>query len=280
MQARKPYPCSLSNRQWQIIKDWIPEAKKGGRPRTTDMRQVVDACFYLIRSGCAWRYLPGDFPPWQTVYDYFSAWMRLGIWVKIHSLLRVLARAQAGKKPLPRLGIVDSQSVRAHHGEERARDGFKKVTGRKRSVLVDSLGLFLEIFIHKGNDQDFRGLMALLHRLPADLSPEIILADKAYRFPTLREEAESRNIKLEVVGDDPSGSNLKPQRWIVERSFAWLNHYRRLSRDYERKCHTSRSVLFISQIQLLLGRIAPKTLFSFLLSKHPHRAKFASNEYC
>jgi putative transposase len=149
---------------------------------------------------------------------------------------------------------------------------YKKVTGRKRSILVDALGFLICCFVHKGNDQDFRGLMALLHRLPAKSNESLqkILGDQAYRFSTLKEEAASRGIEVETLDVKKLGTNLKPKRWIVERTIAWFNHFRRLSRDYEKNCASSEAILFISQTQILLRRYAHGSYrFFLILSKHP-----------
>lgn len=275
--ARKPYASDLSDQQWNLIKLWVPEARAGGRPRSTNVREVINAIFYVCRAGCAWRYLPGGFPPWQTVYDYYSKWMKSGFWNKLQQIIYSLVRHKEGRTPRPSLAIVDSQSVRSTHGEERARDCFKKVIGRKRSVLVDSLGFMISVFVHKGNDQDFRGLMALFHRLPKEISNSLtkILADGAYRFSTLKEEANSRGIDLEVLNSRKLETNLGKQRWKVERSISWFNHYRRLSKDYERTCQSSEAMIYICQIQLLLRRYIRHILFRHLPSEKLCTKKFA-----
>ena len=121
-QVRQEYPSDLTDRQWELIKKLIPTARSGGRPRTTDIREVINATFYVIRAGCAWRSLPNDFPPWSTVYDYFSRWKRAGVWKRIHDLIVAVVRMKAGRKPFPRTLIIDSQSIRAHYGENRGFD--------------------------------------------------------------------------------------------------------------------------------------------------------------
>lgn len=274
------FPSDLTHEQWKLIEQLLPRSRPGGRPRTTNLRRVVNAIFYLNRTGCQWRYLPTEFPPWQTVYDYFSKWLKRGLWHDIQLILSAYVRHKEGRTQLPSLAIVDSQSVRAHFGEARAKDYFKKVTGRKRSILVDSLGFLICCFVHKANDQDFRGLMTLLHRLPPAHAKSLqkILGDQAYRFATLKEEAGSHGIEIETLDRKKLGTNMKPKRWIVERSIAWFNHYRRLSRDYEKSCAQSEAMIFISQIQLLLRRAfyfwfsqlsaPPETLF-----RHPPAAR-------
>lgn len=250
------FPSDLTHEQWKFIEALLPKARDGGRPRTTNLRAVVNAVLFLNRTGCQWRYLPKQFPPWQTVYDYYSKWIKSGVWFDIYFALYFRTRLKENRSIFPTLAVVDSQSVRAHFGEARAKDCYKKVIGRKRSILVDSLGLLLCVCVHKANDQDFAGMMKLFEKLPEPFnrSLERILADKGYRFSTLREEALSRGIELETIDRKIHGTNLKPKRWIVERTFAWFNHYRRLSRDFEKSCGSSETMLFVSQIQLLLRR--------------------------
>ena len=259
------FPSDLTHGQWKLIEPLLPKARTGGRPRSTNLRAVINAVFYVNRTGCQWRYLPRHFPPWQTVYDYYSKWLKNGVWLHIYFVLYFKVRIKEGRSAFPSLAIVDSQSARAHFGESRARDHFKKVIGRKRSILVDTLGFLLCCFVHKANDQDFKGLMTLLHRLPTPISNGLqkIIGDQAYRFTTLKEEAQTRGIVLETIDRKKLGTNMKPKRWIVERSIAWFNHYRRLTRDYEKLCAQSEIMIFISQIQLLLKRWNPNLLLKY-----------------
>ena len=253
----RAYPSNLTHKQWNLIRRLLPKARLGGRPRTTDLKLVVNAIFYVNRTGCQWRYLPSEFPPWQTVYDYFSKWLKQGIWHKVHRLLVHRVRLQEGRSKHPSLAIVDAQSVRAHFGRERAKDVFKKVIGRKRSILVDTLGFLLGCHVHKANDQDCHGCLKLFDKLSpqASRSLEKIIADMGYRGPLLREEAlYTHGIEFETIDRKKLGTNMKPKRWIVERTIAWFNHYRRLSRDYEKICAQSEAMIFISQIQMLLKR--------------------------
>lgn len=255
----RKYPSDLTEAQWECIQDFIPKARTGGRPRTTDMRSVVNAVFYLNQSGCAWRYLPKEYPPWKTVYDYFVNWKRQGVWRKIHESLAKKTRISAGKAETPSTLIIDSQSVRAAQGESRGWDGFKKVRGRKRHIAVDTLGIFWGLKVHAAPIKDARGASEVLKTYPKDtLLPKRVLGDAAYGKTPFDVwlfynwgywPQTSKPARIE--------SNLKPTRWIVERSFAWLNGYRRHSRDYERKTDTSEALLYISQTQLLLKRIRP-----------------------
>jgi len=269
-QVGRLYPSDLTDQQWEIIKELIPPARAGGRRRTTDVRHIINAVLYLTRTGCAWRYLPKDYPHWKTVYHYFSRWRDYGIWRKIHLHLAKQARTYLQRSQLPSTIIIDSQSVRAQYGEERGWDGFKKVRGRKREILVDTVGILWGSKVHAANQGENRRAFEAIVNAPEELAPQRLLGDNGYSRvpftqsvldkwgifpdivrgtkPTLKDE-KSRPVK--VVGQ----SNLKPQRWIVERSFAWFNNYRRLSRDYERKTANSEVFLFISQVPILLNKL-------------------------
>lgn len=273
-QARRLYPSDLTDQQWELIKDLVPAARPGGRPRTTDIRQIVNAVLYLTRTGCAWRYLPNDYPPHKTVYDYFVKWKWTGVWRKIHLTLAAQTRVADGRQEAPSTVIIDAQSVKAQYGEERGWDGFKKVRGRKREILVDTLGILWGAKVHAANEGENRRGFEAVEAYPIAQPPERILGDYSYsRSPfdvhvykkwsiwpetikgkrgTKRDRHGSKVKMVEV-------SNLKPQRWIVERSFAWFNNYRRLSRDYERKVSNSEIFLYISQIPILLNRLAFQT---------------------
>jgi len=250
------FPSDLTDRQWQLIEPILPKARSGGRPRSTSLRQVVNAIFYLNRTGCQWRYLPPCFPPWQTVYDYYRKWILNGIWIEIHFTIYFLVRRKLGRSVFPSLAIVDAQSIRAASGENRAADHFKKVIGRKRSILVDSLGFMIGCYVHKANDQDCTGLEILLERLFGFFKEHLqkIIGDMGYRYPYLKYRCQQSNIQIETIDRKVHGTNMKHKRWVVERSFAWFNHYRRNSRDYEKACISSEASLYISQIQLLLRR--------------------------
>lgn len=269
-QGRRLYPSNLTDQQWEIIRNLIPPARSGGRPRTTDPRAIVNAILYLTRSGCAWRYLPRDFPPHQTVYDYFCRWKCSGLWRKIHFILAKQVRIQEGRNESPSTVIIDAQSVRAAKGEERGWDGFKKVRGRKREILVDTLGIIWGAKVHAANQGENRKGIEAVETFPNVKIPERLLGDYSYgispfdvqlhqlwkiwpqtvkgKCRTEKSRYESKIKKVEI-------SNLKPKRWIVERSFAWLNNYRRLSRDYEKKVCNSEAFLYISQIPILLNRL-------------------------
>lgn len=260
LKGEQIYPSDLTNRQWQLIKKFIPSARFGGRPRKTNERQVVNAIFYVNRTGCAWRYLPKNYPPWQTVYDYFYKWTMIQLWQKIHFIFVKRLRKNLGKATTPRLVIVDSQSAKAHFGEDRGYDGFKRIRGRKRQILVDTLGFFWGVKVHAANFHDSTRASEAIDKFPKQAKhPEKLLGDFAYgRAPFDARLYLKWNIWPETKSSKIS-CNLKPKRWIVERTFAWLNHFRRHSKDYEKNTSTSESLLYISQIQLLIYRFTGDT---------------------
>ena len=259
-QTRRQYPSDLTDWQWEIIKEYIPVARSGGRRRTTDIRKVIDAIFYLNRTGSPWRYLPKEFPPWQTVYDYFAQWNKAGTWHFINRILSQAIRIRKNRNELPSLAIVDAQSVRSSYGEDRGYDAIKKVRGRKRNILVDSLGLLLSCEVHSAKEIDAKGGLMALEKMPEAIRKHLtkILGDTVYKWPFNFYSETTFNIPVEIIDrrKDPKLSNLKPKRWIVERTFAWFNHYRRLSRDYERKTINSESMIYISMIAIMLNRLS------------------------
>lgn len=254
---RRRYPSDLSDTQWDHIRGLIPAARTGGRSRTTDVREVLNAVLYLNRTGCAWRYLPSQFPPWQTVYDYFWKWSQTNLWLLLCRTLTIKLRKLAGRSALPHLGIVDSQSVRTHYGEEKGWDGYKKVRGRKRHILVDSLGLVWLCKAHSASLSDHQGAAALFKRLPDEVKNgmEVLLGDGAYRREPLPSICEAFNIQLITLNAKKLGQNMKPKRWIVERTFAWFNLARRLSRDYEKRTSYSESMVYAAMLPILLRRL-------------------------
>jgi putative transposase len=272
-QDGRSYPSDLTNQQWENIKELIPSARFGGRRRTTDVRKVINAIFYLTRSGCAWRYLPCEYPPWKTVYDYFTRWQQDSTWKRIHLSLTQQVRRLSGRLENPSTLIIDAQAVRSQYGEERGWDGFKKVRGRKREILVDTMGFIWGTKVHAANVVEQKRGMEAVYAFPSDQvpPPQRVLGDFSYSkppfdvglymhwgfWPEVRKGSKpivkkSDGTKVATIGD----SNLKPQRWIVERSFAWFNNYRRLNRDYERKVKYSETFLYISQLQLILNRLS------------------------
>jgi len=275
LKVEQVYPSDLSDTQWNAIKELIPSARYGGRPRTTNVREVINAIFYLTRSGCAWRYLPKSYPPWRTVYEYFSNWRRLGLWKKIHNRLRDRLRISQGRDISASALIVDSQSIRAAYGENRGYDGFKRLRGRKRHILVDTLGLLHSVRVHAANLSDRSQGHRLFEGFPQYKRARLdaVFADHGYRgqfvedlhwdfgfyptIPALRKNSGQgrRKTAKEKLANRRLGKTPK-KRWVVERTFSWFNHYRRLSKDYERKVAHSESMIYLAMTQLMLRRPA------------------------
>jgi transposase len=257
------YPSDVTDEQWALIESHLP-VYPGGRPRTTDLRDVVDAIFYILRTGCQWRYLPKDFPPKSTAWRYFDQWRHNGTLDTIHDLLRKKVRTQ--EKPYsPRTtASVDSQSVdTTSGGEQRGRDNAKNVDGRKRHIIVDSMGLLLAILVTAASVDDAKGAAELFGRLQGQPMGKVqrMFADGKYHNFALYEWVEhNADWDLEIVRrpEGAKGWVRLPIRWTVERTFAWLGKCRRLSKDREKSVLSSEAFVKLAMIHLMLNRLQPK----------------------
>ncbi len=248
------YPSNLSNSQWQIISKSLDTK----RNRKYDLREIVNAILYLVKSGCHWRMLPGDFPKWQIVYYYFATWKNNGIIEQIHELLVEETRNLIGKNIEPTVGIIDAQSVKSTlvSSQDKGFDAGKKIKGIKRHIIVDTLGLILAVVIQSASVQDRDGAISVIEKLTENWRKIIkIFADGGYAGKLVAKVKDQFKIQLEIIKrDELHIFKILPKRWIVERTFAWLDTNRRNSKNYERLNQTSVAMVHLSAIRIMVKR--------------------------
>lgn len=255
----KRYPTDMTDEEWSVIEPLLPRPSARGRPRKTDLREVVNALRYLVRTGCGWEMLPSDFPPWQTVYWWFRCLMRRFLFSTIHNMAAMIDRERAGREASPTAAVIDSQSVKAPSAKSRGFDANKKIVGRKRHIAVDTDGRLLMINLTTADISDSAGAQAILDAIRKRWPwVKHLFADGAYDRAKLMDKAAFLDFVIEVVRriEGAQGFHVLPRRWVVERTFGWMMRWRRLVRDYEQRIDVSEAMIHIALGSLLVRRIA------------------------
>src|SRR5690349_4344603 len=259
------YPSDTSDEQWALIEPLLPAVNTGGRPEKHPRRAVVDAILYVVRTGCAWRQLPADFPPWQTVYWYFNRFEQAGATEKILPVVRAQLRVQEGRKPEPSAGLIDSQGVKGADtvgADTRGYDVGKKINGRKRFIVTDTLGLLLVVVVLAASVQDREGAKSVLLDTYLRTRVRFVFADGGFAGRLLDWAQQIVRTTVHIVRK-PAGQQgfaVIPRRWAVERTLAWLTAHRRLARDYERHPAMSKAMIRWAAINTITRRIARRGL--------------------